>query len=69
MLKMVALGTPKGEETDQELLEIVGCRPGLSKFELARFAKWSIGKTDGAIVRLAERRLVYARANYTINLN
>ena len=58
-LKMAAPRTPKGGGTDQELLEIVSRRPGLSKYELARSAKWSIGKTDGAIVRLAERRLVY----------
>ena len=38
---------------------MISGRPGLSKYELARAVGWSMGKTDGAVVRLLRWRLVY----------
>ena len=58
-VKMATTRLSKGQGTDQELLEVISRRPGLSKYELARAVKWSMGKTDGAVVRLLKRRLVY----------
>jgi len=57
--KMATPRTPKGEGTDREILEVIEQRPGLSKYELAHAVGWSMGKTDGAVKRLVDRKLVY----------
>lgn len=47
-----------GEDTDEALLKVIRENPRLSLYELAQEIGWGVGKVDGSVKRLHEKRLV-----------
>lgn len=53
--------TTKGRESDQFLLNIIGHYAGLSLYELAKKAKWTVGRVDGTVRRLLRAQEVFIK--------
>lgn len=47
--------------TNEELSQLIEKEPGLSKYEIKKKLRWSMGKTDGAIRRLLASKKIFIR--------
>jgi len=47
--------------TNEELSQLIEQEPGLSKYEIKKKLRWSMGKTDGAIRRLLASKKIFIR--------
>lgn len=59
--KAMARKTKKGRESEEFLLEIIRDYAGLSLYELAKKAKWTVGRVDGTVRRLLNSGEVFIK--------
>lgn len=57
----------KARVSDEDLYKYVCDHAGLSTYELAKKMKWTVGKTNGALQRLTNTKLIYHKAGIVDN--